>query len=245
MRDYYDVIIYGSGYAGASASLFLLEKGKSVLLVEQEPGVSHKSYFGGIGPDGLVLVSKNYMNHIEELGVRIRPRRMDDDGLWINGMNLLTSILHKAFMEGLDIVVDSLLEPVFRPDENDGFTVEGVMVKGYGTDFSDIHSIPRTSYLVDASAGAGLVALVSERLKLDLPINGVGVNIPGSREIVERTGWLIPGIIAAGLAAAQVVGAPTPFPDVGPLIASGVRAGMLVIEGYTGGNRGLLAPGII
>ncbi len=224
----------------------LLSSGKHVLLVEQEPGVSHKSYYGGIGLDGLVLVSSKYLELLDEFRVDARPRLKSGEGSWFYGLELLVAMLDRAFRMGLDMIVDSVVEPFYDYSEDSWFSIKGVLVKGFGTDFSDTLYTVESNVLIDASSTAGLVNAVIERLKLDVPMNGFGPNIPGNDEIVSKTGWLIPGVIAAGLAVSMITGSPLPFPDIGPLIASGIRAGELALKGPGSiSNRNYIHPGII
>lgn len=242
----YDVVVFGSGYAGLASILRLLSSGRRVLLVEQEPGISHKSYYGGVGLDGLVFVSEKYRDILGELGVSLKPRSKSGEGVWFYGLELMVALLYKAFSMGLDMIVDSIVEPFFDYSEDSWFTVRGVLIKGFGTDFSDTLYTVEAATLIDASSTAGLINVVIERLKLDVPMNGFGPNIPGSDEVVTKTGWLIPGVIAAGLAVSMITGSPLPFPDIGPLLASGFRAGELALKGPGSiSNRNYIHPGII
>jgi ribulose 1,5-bisphosphate synthetase/thiazole synthase len=231
----YDVVVFGAGYSGLLAANRLLEKEKSVLIVEPEPGITHKSYYGGISPDGRVYVSKEHVRLISDLDPRIVDS--DDNGMWVYGFELLVRLLAEAFRRGATMLVDSLIEPIFKRDNGDEFTVTGVAVRSFDSDYSETYLQARANTIIDATGNATLASLVLDRLKIELPTNGVGPIIPGSTEVSERTGWLIPGIIVAGIGVSQITGVPLPFPDIGPLLASGVRAAELALKGYESGGR--------
>ncbi len=238
-----DVVIYGAGYTGLSAGYRLVKEGKRVVIVEVEPGISHKSYYGGVGLNDEVFIHNDYLFFVKEYG--LENIREAGNGIWVNGLYLLTSILKKFLDLGGRIVVDTVIEPIYSL-QGDSIILEGVALNNIDDGLLGAREILSVDYLIDTTHNASLITLLSDRLKLDIPINGYGAIIPGSREIVEKTSWILQRVVAAGLSIAQVIGAPLPFPDIGPLLMSGWKAAELVLKGFNPANKGnILYPWII
>jgi ribulose 1,5-bisphosphate synthetase/thiazole synthase len=238
-----DVVVYGAGYAGLYAAYRLLGNGKSVLVIEAEPGISHKTYYGGFGLDGMVYIDEEYIDLIRKLEIKYFSR--GEKGIWVHGLYLLSSLASKVFELGGEVVVDTVVEPIFDISE-DGFSFKGVMLSDAGDELTSVREIVYAENIIDATYNASFITVLSDRLKLELPINGYGVVSPGNREIVERTSWVLKGILAAGLAVAQLIGTPLPFPDIGPLLMSGAKAANLILKGFNpANNKSIMYPWII
>ncbi len=238
-----DVVVYGAGYTGLLAAYRLLGEGRRVVIVEPEPGISHRVYYSGYGVDGEVYVGSDYTFLVKKLGVR--NYRRDNGGLWINGLYLLVDMADKIFGLGGRLITDIIAEPLISISDGE-YMVKGVMLSDIDSQLTTTREIIYADNIIDASYNAGFITLLSDRLKLELPINGYGPVSPGSREIVDRTSWVLRGVIAAGLSVAQLIGAPLPFPDIGPLLMSGWKAGELVLKGFNpSNNRSIMYPWII
>ncbi len=240
----YDVVVFGAGYAGLTAAIELLRKGKRVLLVEQEPGISPKSYYGGVGDEGLVYLSSEWIPYLEASG--LSPLRRDEKGAWMYGMAVIAGLVSRFYELGGVLVLDSMIEPIFVFDNEKGFKLTGAEIKEFGGDLSDTRFVAEADVFIDTTFQANLANTVIDRLKLEVPVNGYGPIVPGSREVVDRTGWLIPGVLLAGLSVSMVVGSPRPFPDIGPLLGSGALAAEIVLKGRNAYDNSLkIYPGII
>lgn len=240
----YDVVVFGAGYTGLTAAIRLLKNGKKVLLVEQEPGISPKSYYGGIGDEGLVYLSSNWIPFLEASG--LNPVKRDEKGLWMYGMAVIAGLVSRFYELGGILVLDSMIEPFFVFDDEKGFRPSGAEIKEFGGDLSDTRFVVEADVFIDTTVQANLANTVIDRLKLEVPVNGCGPIVPGNREVVDRTGWLIPGVLLAGLSVSMIVGSPRPFPDIGPLLGSGARAAEIVLKGRNAYDNSLkIYPGII
>lgn len=221
--DSFDVVVYGASYSGLASAVKLLSKGLKVLIVDANPGLVPSCYYGGV--DGMVFLRESVL---EKIGLR-RNR----GSRWLYSLELLSAMATRFFNLGGRMMLGYRVEPVFNIVGED-ITLLGVALKEFTGDeeFYEDKVLVEASYLVDSS---GLVATLStyviEVIKPGIVPQGAGPVIPGSREVVEKTEWVLENIVlACGLSAATIFGAALPFPDVTPLIESGVKAAEMIIE---------------
>ena len=206
----------------------LLKRKQKVVVIEAEPGISHSSYYPGID-NRRVRVSKKYWNLVSRIGVNIIEE--DEQGYWIDPLEYLILTASEIYRNGGTILTDSTIEPIYRIIE-DRIIVIGASVKSLENEAGPDKTYILSKGIIDASPNAYIVNNLIDRLKTSILIQGAGPQIPGSDDVVHKTTWVFPGIIVAGIAAIHTNGAYIPFPDIGPIIASGVRAAELFIEGY-------------
>jgi len=223
-----DAIVLGAGFAGLMTAWRLLNKNFKVLVVEPEPGLTHQSYYPGIN-GSRAWISNRYKEFIEEIKPKILEQ--DDSGSWIDPLELIIRLAYRVYVAGGRIVVDSVVEPFYKIYD-DRIIVIGAVIKSLENESGTDREYVLARGIIDASHNALIPTNLVDRLKTGIIIQGNGPIIPGSSDVIDKTTWIFPGIIVAGLAAAQTNGANLPFPDIGPLLASGVKAAELFIEGY-------------
>ena len=192
-----------------------------MLVVDANPGLVPSYYYGGV--NGMVFVRGNVL---EEIGLR-RNR----GSRWLYSLELLSAMATRFFSLGGRMMLGYRVEPVFNI-VNEDITLLGVALKEFTGDeeFYEDKVLVEASYLVDSSGlTAALSTHVIETIKPGIVPQGAGPVIPGSREVVEKTEWVLENIVlACGLSAASIFGAALPFPDVTPLIESGVKAAEMI-----------------
>ena len=239
VTEKYDVIIIGAGYAGLASAVSLLEDKYKVLVVEPEPGLSQYTYYAGL--DAKVYVDEDVIDFLSKNHVIVNR---DDRGLWVRPIEYIVRLSSKVFDLGGDIIVNTDLEPLFTPSEQ-GITISGVILRDANEHMMEDRGIIGSKAVIDTTPGGYLAGMILDRLKIGVMTEGLGPTIPGSRELVDRTYWLIPGFIVAGLSVSVIHGCSQPWPYVSPLILSGLRAAELIKTGRGGVVSSPLPPNVI
>jgi len=239
VSEKYDVIIVGAGYAGLASAVTLLEEDYKVLVVEPEPGLSQYTYYAGL--DAKAYVEEDVAGFLSKNKVVVNR---DDRGLWIRPIEYTVRLSSKVLDLGGDIIVNTDLEPLFTPSEQ-GITISGVILRDANEHMMEDRGIIRSKAVIDSTPSGYLAGMILDRLKIGVMTEGLGPTIPRSRELVDRTYWLIPGFIVAGLSVSVIYGCSQPWPYVSPLILSGLRAAELIKTGQGGVISSPLPPNVI
>ncbi len=221
-----DVVIAGASYSGLMAALKLSEEGYRVLVVEHNPGITPLAYYGGLW--GHVVLSKD----VEKISSLLKSVFETSYGYIINSLELYSKIIAKIYENNSTIMLGYRVEPVFEYIDSE-LEITGAHLKPSSEEEGAKSKLfIKAKYIIDSSGLEAYVSLnVIEVLRPGVVPQGVGPIIPFSKEIVERTGWLIEdSIIVTGLAASNIYGSALPFPDVAPLLESGVKAYRLIKE---------------
>ncbi len=225
-----DVVVAGASYSGLSIAHELAKNGLRVLIVEHNPGITPLAYYSGLW--NYVVVRDDVKNYLEK-EINLHGFYEVDNGYIVNSIELYTKYINRLIDEGVKIIVGHKVVPYFKIDEESGeLVLLGAFLRTSDEEIVEEQLIVKTKYLVDSS---GLDAYVSmdivERLKPPIIPQGYGPILPSSREIIEKTNWVLEDmVLATGLAAATIFGASLPYPDISPIIESGLSGAKLLIN---------------
>ncbi len=233
----FDVIVYGGSYSGLAVAYLASKMGMRVALVERYECITPYAYYGGLW--GYVVSSRELAESFFR-EIRVNRIRLLDETVVIESMELYTRLLNAIYDNGGYVFLGFNVEPYFTINrDNEELELLGVIAKrGEGEAIED-HLVIKSRYIVDASGlEAELSQYVIERLKPPIIPQGPGPVIPGSRDVVTSTLWVIEdSLVASGLAAASIFGLALPYPDVSPLIESGFKAVELILDSRSGSKR--------
>jgi len=155
-----------------------------------------------------------------------------DEVYLVDSNEFYTKLLSRIYDLGGCVLTGFSIEPYYNVDEEGNLELVGVLIKRSDENSISDYMAIKARYIIDSS---GLEALFSQyiiqRIKPPIIPAGPGPIIPGSNEVIERTYWLVEdNVVNAGLAAALILGAAIPYPDVTTLILSGKKAIELIIE---------------
>ncbi|WFO75007.1 FAD-dependent monooxygenase [Desulfurococcaceae archaeon MEX13E-LK6-19] len=222
------VVIVGLSYSGLAAAHKLLSQGIDVVVVDKNPGLVPSAYYAGV--EGKVYVEHRVLR---DVGLETRMDAGDPRGVWIDSLELLSRLLVGIYGRKGVVITGYDIEPFFV-EKNGELWFAGAILRIPSEDHGlmEDHCVVESKYLIDASGlSAEPTISVIESLRPGVVPQGPGPVVPGSRDVVEKTQWVIEDmILATGLAAASIFGATLPFPDVTPLLESGVRAADMIIE---------------
>ena len=220
-----DVIIVGAGPSGLVAGRELCRAGLKVLIVERN------NYLGGGFWIGGYLMNKVTLRApaekvLDELGV---PYEEAVPGLFVaDGPHACSKLIAAACDAGAKFANMTIFDDVVLREGN---RVAGVVIN-----WTPIHALPREITCVDPVAIEAKVvidctghdACVVKKLEERGLARTVGFGamwVERSEDaVVEHTGEVHPGLIAAGMAVSTVYGLPRMGPTFGGMLLSGERA---------------------
>ncbi|GEM_PF-2444368 len=231
-----DIVVVGASYSGLMAAYEASKRGFRTLLVEEEPCISPYLYYAGIW--GYVVVSRDLHDLlVDELNLKMI--KGVDEVYLVDSNELYAKILSRIYDLGGYVLTGYSIEPYYSINEDGELKLIGVLVNRSGENGLSSYMAIKTRYIIDSSGlEASFSQYIIERLKPPVIPSGPGPVIPGSKEVVERTYWLIEdSIVVSGLASASIFGAALPYPDVSPLLLSGRRAVELIVESIGRGGE--------
>ena len=220
-----DVIIVGAGPSGLVAGRDLCRAGVKVLIIERN------NYLGGGFWIGGYLMNKVTLRApaervLDELGV---PYEEAVPGLFVaDGPHACSKLIAAACDAGAKFANMTIFDDVVLREGN---RVAGVVIN-----WTPIHALPREITCVDPVAIEAKVvvdctghdACVVKKLEERGLARTVGFGamwVERSEDaVVEHTGEVHPGLIAAGMAVSTVYGLPRMGPTFGGMLLSGERA---------------------
>jgi sulfide-dependent adenosine diphosphate thiazole synthase len=225
-----DVIIVGGGPSGLIAGRDIANAGYKPLIVESNNYLGGGFWIGGYLMNTLTFRAPS-QEVLDEIGV---PYKEVEDGLFIaSGPHACSKLIAAACDAGAQILnMTKVDDVVYRNGQ-----VEGVVIN-----WTPIEALPRAITCVDpVSIEAKVVidctghdACVLKNLEKRgiLELKDFGPMDANTSEalVVENTGVIHPGLIAAGMAVSTAYGVPRMGPTFGGMLYSGKKAAEIAID---------------
>ncbi|MHA2609744.1 MAG: sulfide-dependent adenosine diphosphate thiazole synthase [bacterium JZ-2024 1] len=228
-----DVIVVGAGPAGLMAGRELAREGLKTLILERN------NYLGGGFWIGGYFMNKVTFRHpseeiLRELGVPFEEYRK---GLFVaDGPHACSRLISSACEAGVQFLQLTLAEDiVVRNGRISGVVVNWTPVKGLPREITCVDPVAlECRVVIDASGHEASVIRKAEQHKL-VQVKGLGAMWVEASEdaVVEHTGFVYPGLVAAGMAVAETYGLPRMGPTFGAMLLSGKRAAEVVLQEFS------------
>lgn len=225
-----DVVVIGGGPAGLMAARNLSREGLNVLIIEQNNYLGGGFWLGGYFMNTVTFRAPS-QRILEELKI---PHRLHSDGLYVtSGPHAASRLITAACEAGVKFLQLTYLEDVVIRDGR----VCGVVVN-----WSPVRALPKQITCVDPVAletkmvidATGHDAVVVKKLETRglAKRKGMGVMsvLDSEGAVVENTCEVFPGLIVAGMAAAETFGLNRMGPTFASMLCSGERAAEIVLE---------------
>ena len=226
-----DVIIVGGGPSGLVAAKALAENDVKVLIIERNNYLGGGFWVGGYFMNKLTLRAPAQMV-LDELGV---PYEMASEGLYVaDAPHACSKLIAAACSAGAKSLTLTLLEDIILPP---GKRVAGVVVNWspivhLPEEVSALDPIPLEARIVIDATGhdASVVRKLEQRGLMKMAGEGALCIEESEDAIVEHTGEVYPGLIAAGMAVAPIYGLPRMGPTFGAMLLSGEKAAEIACQ---------------
>jgi len=225
-----DVVIVGGGPSGLIAARDIANAGYKTLVIESNNYLGGGFWIGGYLMNTLTFRAPS-QELLEELGISYKEV---EDGLFIaSGPAACSKLISAACDAGVQILNMTKVDDVVYRNGR----VEGVVIN-----WTPIGALPRAITCVDpVSLEAKVVidctghdACVLKNLEKRgiIKLKNFGPMDANTSEdlVVEKTGVIHPGIIAAGMAVSTAYGVPRMGPTFGGMLYSGKKAAKIAIE---------------
>lgn len=231
-----DVAVVGAGPSGLTAARLLAARGYRVAVFERDLHVGGGMWSGGMLLPRIVVEEKA-RTLLDEVGVALRS--FPDGYLVADSVECVTKCAVAALDAGARIWVGMTVEDVMIDDQD---RVRGVVLNWEATEKAQLHVDPlavSAKLVIDATGHEADVLRTIQRKIPGARINSPDGTVMGESsmnanrseaQIVELTKEVYPGVIAAGMAANAVAGAPRMGAIFGGMFLSGQRAAQLAAE---------------
>jgi thiamine thiazole synthase len=226
-----DVVIAGGGPSGLMCAKALAERGVKVQIVERNNYLGGGFWIGGYLMNKVILRAPSH-TVLAELGV---PMSDLGDGLFVaDGPHACSKVIAAACDAGARIQNMTSVEDVVVREEN--------RVAGLVINWTPVQTLPRQITCVDPVAieakvvvdatghDAAVVKCLADRGLAEIKGCGPMWVDRSENEVVERTGFVHPGLIAVGMSVSAVFGLPRMGPSFGAMLLSGIRGAELALE---------------
>ncbi len=230
-----DVAIGGAGPSGMTAAYYLAREGVKTAVFEKQLRVG-----GGMPGGGMmfsrIVVQEEGKKLLDEFDIKTREY---ENGYYVaDALEAVSTICSKAIKAGARIFnLISIEDVMIREDDR----VTGLVLNWSAVSLAGLHVDPlalRSKIVIDATGHASEIC--------QIVVNKIGARLRteagkvmgekpmwaevGERSIIENTKEVYPGLIAAGMAANAVFGAPRMGPIFGGMLLSGKRAAEITME---------------
>ena len=219
-----DVIIIGAGPAGLTAGRELSTMGFKVLIIEQNNYLGGGYWLGGYMMNP-VTVREPAQKIWDELGI---PYKKVGNGLYLTpGPHAVSKLIAGACDAGVKFLnLTKFDDLVLKNGRVEGIVVNWMPVSALPRNITCVDPIAFESKMVIDASGHDSVAvkrLVDRKLVEWKGMNPMYVN-EGEEYVVEKTGEVYPGLVAAGMSVTETYGLARMGPTFGSMLFSGKKA---------------------
>jgi thiamine thiazole synthase len=219
-----DVIIIGAGPAGLTAGRELSTMGYKVLIIEQNNYLGGGYWLGGYMMNP-VTVREPAQKIWDELGI---PYKKVGEGLYLTpGPHAVSKLIAGACDAGVKFLnLTKFDDLVLKHGRVTGIVVNWMPVSALPRNITCVDPIALEAKVVIDASGHDSVAvkrLVDRKLVEWKGMNPMYVD-EGEEHVVEKTGEVYPGLVAAGMSVTETHGLARMGPTFGSMLFSGKKA---------------------
>ena len=219
-----DVIIIGAGPAGLTAGRELSTMGFKVLIIEQNNYLGGGYWLGGYMMNP-VTVREPAQKIWDELGI---PYKKVGNGLYLTpGPHAVSKLIAATCDAGVKFLnLTKFDDLVLKNGRVEGIVVNWMPVSALPRNITCVDPVAFESKMIIDASGHDSVAvkrLVDRNLIEWKGMNPMYVN-EGEEHVVEKTGEVYPGLVAAGMAVTETYGLARMGPTFGSMLFSGKKA---------------------
>lgn len=225
-----DVIVVGAGPSGLTAGRILAKAGVNALIIERNNYLGGGFWIGGYFMNKITVRTPGD-RELREIGV---PIEEVVPGLWTaDGPHACSKLIAAACDAGIKFLQLTSAEDIVVRDGRIG---------GLVVNWTPVHALPReitcvdpvaleAKIVIDCTGHEASVIRFAEAHGL-LKTKGLGgMWVEASEDlVVEHTGEVYPGLIAAGMSVAETFGLPRMGPTFGAMLLSGKRAAEIALD---------------
>ena len=238
-----DVTIIGAGPSGLACGRALAAQGVKVLIVERNNYCGGGFWIGGYLMNKLTVRAPAH-KMLDELGV---PYQESSPDLFVaDGPHACAKLIAAACDAGVKILnMTSFDDLVLAQDGRvNGAVINWSAVKALPRQISCVDPVAiECKILVDASGHDAVAATRLKELGM-LEVSGCGpmAVVRSEDAVVQKTGFVYPGLMVIGMAVSSTYGLPRMGPTFGSMLLSGVRAAELILENLQTAKDAQKAP---
>lgn len=219
-----DVIIIGAGPAGLTAGRELSTMGFKVLIIEQNNYLGGGYWLGGYMMNP-VTVREPAQKIWDELGI---PYKKVGNGLYLTpGPHAVSKLIAATCDAGVKFLnLTKFDDLVLKNGRVEGIVVNWMPVSALPRNITCVDPVAFESKMIIDASGHDSVAvkrLVDRNLVEWKGMNPMYVN-EGEEYVVEKTGEVYPGLVAAGMSVTETYGLARMGPTFGSMLFSGKKA---------------------
>ncbi len=225
-----DIIIIGAGPSGLMAGRELASKGLKTLIIEQNNYIGGGFWIGGFMMNPITIRAPAH-KIFDELNIKYKKV---SEGLYATpGPNACSKLIAAACDAGVKFLnLTKFDDLILRNDRVSGVVVNWMPVSALPRNITCVDPVALEAKIVIDASGHDSVAV--KRLRDLGLVKFTGMNPMWVEEsedlVVEYTGEVYPGLIAAGMAVTETFGLPRMGPTFGAMLLSGKRAAEIAIR---------------